>query len=38
MSHKSSTLFPIEPLNKSNENYDNHRKQDFNFFKAKSKS
>ncbi len=37
MSHKNSSLFPIEPLNQFNEKFENQRKQDFNFFKAKSK-
>ena len=37
MSHKPSNLFPIEPLNQENEKFETQRKQDFNFFKSKSK-
>ena len=36
MSHKTSPLFPVEPLNQSNEKYESQRTQDFNFFKSKS--
>ena len=36
MSHKTSPLFPIEPINQNNEKFEIQRKQDFSFFKAKS--
>lgn len=36
MSQKTSTIYPIEALNVSNPKYEENRKKDFEFFKAKS--
>ena len=38
MSQKTSTIYPIEALNVTNDKFEELRKRDFNFFKAKSKN
>lgn len=36
MSQKTSTIYPIEALNINNPKFEEKRKQNFEFFKAKS--
>ena len=37
MSQKTSTIYPIEALNINNLKFEENRKKNFEFFKAKSK-
>jgi len=38
MSQKNSTIYPIEALNIDNPKFEESRKQNYDFFKAKSKN
>lgn len=37
MSQKTSTIYPIEALNTNNPKFEENRKQNFEFFRTKSK-